>query len=380
MALTAIECRGYKAFDQHVRVELRRLTVLFGKNNSGKTSLARLPIFALASLSSAEMFRLRTPVLSFGNSFLDVASASQAHPSIMLGVEFGSSALRVELQRIVGYSGQEMVAPVFVDVDDGALIFESSRRLAESHESWKKIMGERGGERYAALRARQAELAQISDQVMHIPGARPAIHATYQMRAPNSPSVFEVPYVLASSATVRDTVEDWFAKNLDGTRIMIDRAGFAFRFLVDTGNGAVNLAHAGRGTQSALTMVANMAVAAIDSGGTSLVVVEEPEEHLHPSAHGGLADLAIGTSEKARVVVETHSENFILRIRRRIAEGLISPSDVGIYFVDSDHSVNEVAIDRQGIARNWPAGIFEDDIEEAEAIVTSRLSASGEME
>ena len=51
--------------------------------------------------------------------------------------------------------------------------------------------------------------------------------------------------------------------------------------------------------------------------------VEEPELHLHPSAHALVADLFLqaATSDGSRVrfLVETHSETFLLRLRRRIA-------------------------------------------------------------
>ena len=58
----------------------------------------------------------------------------------------------------------------------------------------------------------------------------------------------------------------------------------------------------------------------IEAGVFSLTIIEEPELHLHPSAHGDLAErFAESLKDKnKRYLIETHSENFILRKSRRV--------------------------------------------------------------
>ena len=56
-------------------------------------------------------------------------------------------------------------------------------------------------------------------------------------------------------------------------------------------------------------------------------MVQQPELHLHPDAQAGLADFFLYlTSCGIRVIVETHSEYLLIRLRRRLAEGKL---DVG---------------------------------------------------
>ncbi len=43
MSLKQVWCEGYKAFSRRTDLELRPVTVVFGRNNSGKTTLSRLP-------------------------------------------------------------------------------------------------------------------------------------------------------------------------------------------------------------------------------------------------------------------------------------------------------------------------------------------------
>ena len=106
-----------------------------------------------------------------------------------------------------------------------------------------------------------------------------------------------------------------------------------------------------------------------------LVVIEEPEAHLHPSMHGAIADLVISCSEKSQVLIETHSENFILRLRRRIAEGALDPARLALVYVDEAHLARAINILETGETSDWPTGVFEYDVVEAEAIVQARLNA-----
>lgn len=60
----------------------------------------------------------------------------------------------------------------------------------------------------------------------------------------------------------------------------------------------------------------------VPRGGT--YIVQQPELHLHPDAQAALADYFIYlASQGIASIVETHSEYLLLRIRRRLAEGVI---------------------------------------------------------
>jgi len=67
-----------------------------------------------------------------------------------------------------------------------------------------------------------------------------------------------------------------------------------------------------------------------------IVIIEQPELHLHPALQGKLGDLfcaliraADDVSLKLRLVIETHSETIINRIGSKVALGEIAPEQVG---------------------------------------------------
>jgi len=96
------------------------------------------------------------------------------------------------------------------------------------------------------------------------------------------------------------------------------------------------------------------------------VILEQPEIHLHPSAQAGLADVFIDVinNRHLKLIIESHSEHLLRRIQRRIAEGAIAPEDTAIYFCDlgedGSSRLEELPINRYGDIRNWPKDFFGD--------------------
>lgn len=390
MSLRRVECEGYKAFGSPTAVTLTRLNVIFGRNNSGKTTLARLPIFAAASFVDLDRsYALSAGNVRFGSSFLELASPDQAHPRIAIGLEWDRAplpsgdaseavspgiGLKVVLQHVSKGVEQQTVQLTRLTIDDGLPV---EFRLGKPGEDRgiQSALDALEPSLKAGVERRRADLRRLVQDLLHIPGGRPRIEDTYSTRDATAWTVGEVPYLLASDRRLMDEVARWFADHLDGVRIDVDQAAFAFRFVEERRNFSVGLSQSGRGIQSVLPVAALLLAVASRRRQTQLVVVEEPEEHLHPSAHGAVADLLIGCSAEAQTIVETHSEHLLLRLRRRIAEGYVAPSDVAFYYLDDRQVVEEIHIDEMGAASNWPTGVFESDIDEAQAIVEAKLSA-----
>jgi predicted ATPase len=105
----------------------------------------------------------------------------------------------------------------------------------------------------------------------------------------------------------------------------------------------------------------------------STIWMEQPEIHLHPMAQSNLADVFIsavqsyegGKPRLAQLIVETHSEHFLTRLQRRVAEEQIAASDVAIYFVNRSGAaaeLEELRLDVFGEIENWPENFFGDEM------------------
>ena len=103
----------------------------------------------------------------------------------------------------------------------------------------------------------------------------------------------------------------------------------------------------------------------------SIIIMEQPELHLHPSAQSALADAmiqAISAREDAKprniqLIIETHSEHFLRRFQRRIAEKKLLNNEFAAYFANSDISPTQLEplqINLFGEIVNWPKNFFGD--------------------
>ena len=113
----------------------------------------------------------------------------------------------------------------------------------------------------------------------------------------------------------------------------------------------------------------------------SIVILEQPELHLHPSVQSGLADIILETARvrRAQVIVESHSEHLLMRIQRRIAEEKYAKDDVAMYFCSHTGGrsrIERLELDEYGRIANWPRGFFGDLMGEAGAMVDAGVRRS----
>ena len=83
LKLTGISAVGYRSFAQPLELELRPLTLLYGRNNAGKSAVLRLlPIIADSiSDGAASPFDI-TRVTGDGASFLDALARGSAQRAL----------------------------------------------------------------------------------------------------------------------------------------------------------------------------------------------------------------------------------------------------------------------------------------------------------
>mgnify|MGYP001238732029 CR=1 FL=1 len=118
-----------------------------------------------------------------------------------------------------------------------------------------------------------------------------------------------------------------------------------------------------------ISQVLPIVVGAVAPGG-SVLAIEQPELHIHPAMQVALGDLFIDGATKRGMsfLIETHSEHLILRLMRRIREGSISPTQIGVVFVEpvqGGRRFVELGIDEEGdFIDEWPGGFFEESFRE----------------
>lgn len=144
-----------------------------------------------------------------------------------------------------------------------------------------------------------------------------------------------------------------------------------YEVLIQTHPGApeVKLTDVGFGVSQVLPALVQAFYAPQDS----IVWMEQPEIHLHPMVQANLADTFIsaiqaredGSPRNVQLIIESHSEHFLSRLQRRVAEQLITPDDVAIYFVNHRNKAAELEplrLNVYGDIENWPENFFGDEM------------------
>jgi hypothetical protein len=139
-----------------------------------------------------------------------------------------------------------------------------------------------------------------------------------------------------------------------------------------------NIADAGFGASQVLPLI----VQALTAKTGSLTVAEQPEIHLNPRLQSVLADLFVQMANSDhRVIVETHSEHLLLRLRSLVASGRIEHTKVAIYFVWKERGgsmVRDIPLQKNGhiSPQEWPKDFFEDGLRESLTLAAAQHLAA----
>lgn len=152
------------------------------------------------------------------------------------------------------------------------------------------------------------------------------------------------------------------------------RKEFEVLLKVRDGSPEVKITDVGFGVSQVLPAL----VQAFYCSPNSVVWMEQPEIHLHPQVQAELADVFIsaiyareaGQDRNVQLIVESHSEHFLNRLQRRVAEKNIELHDVAIYICkrnDSGAELEPLRVNLYGEIENWPENFFGDEMAELTA-------------
>ncbi len=175
--------------------------------------------------------------------------------------------------------------------------------------------------------------------------------------------------------TAPGSYDFWVTPEADAVRLMLaPRTAPTMKTdLVDAGEGMVQVL-------PVLVALARAARGRVDDA--RLVVLEQPELHLHPRMEVRLGEHLCQIASHAdppTVVVETHSEALLLSIQRALLEGKLDPGRVAICWVrqipEGESIVERVSIDEHGrLDAAWPPGSFQEVVNLARDVVKLRMA------
>lgn len=364
--LDEIGLSSFKCFESQ-RLRLGRLTVLSGTNSAGKSSvLQALTLLSLVVRSTPWKAKceLNHPGLQLG-SVSDVINYGSSRTTAVIGlasgnerVEFGFAAadrqslsLRLASVRIAdGATERDFARP-----DDVPLPAQTELRPVRSLRRTKWISSERVGPRDVLPLEDEGSVLSVGHD-----GANAAALLYWNEDREVSERVVlpNVPNTLFNQ--VRARLRTIFPQS-DFRVVRIDNAvAVSLSFRTGAGSEYRRPQNVGFGYSQVFPILVELLFASPGD----LVLIENPEIHLHPRAQQELATfVAQAAASGVQVVVETHSDHVLNGIRLAVRRGQIPSGDVALHFFSpSEQGVPTVAsptLNTDAKLSAWPEGFFD---------------------
>lgn len=388
-----IEFKNFKVFNKEQTFELKPITILIGKNSSGKSALAKLPTLISESLNGKleEPFSWENDGVVLGSNYSDLNYCKESTGLFKFKLQSTSKIyFSIEIQ-----FGKNNLYVNYWNLNDKFILkYDLSSKQYHLNIDNKLHKCVFKGFRLAEIEGFDGNIPNLDDFVFefdYISSYRiqPNFIDEDQPKEKNIKKIgldgkfaYEILIndLLNSESKLLNEVSNWYKENFEGWGINIDndvtRNKFYFELKRETPSlFKTSLDNVGQGISQTLPLITK---SFIPEDKPTLTIIEEPELHLHPSAHGHLAERFAESliDKNKRYLIETHSENFILRLRRLIAEkkfDYFTEDDIRIYYVEygsetNDSNLRNVYVSKLGDVENWPSKVFSESLDELIAI------------
>lgn len=175
----------------------------------------------------------------------------------------------------------------------------------------------------------------------------------------------------ATTDLLVDNLNAWMSEITPGTKVItrlipeINQASLHYQF-----SSSTELTNKFRpeNTGFGLTYVLPVVTALLAAKPGDLLIIENPESHLHPSGQSVIARMiAIASQNNVQILIETHSDHIINGIRTAVKKKSVLLENVLIYFLSRDvdspehfADVERIEMDHDGRIGNWPNGFFDE--------------------
>jgi predicted ATPase len=393
--ISKIRFKNFKLFKQWQELEIKPITILMGKNNTGKSAILKMMPMLESCLSnqfdapihlSADEIRFanfpKELIYGKANRGLEFEIFDKAHRNLKIKLFAEDHSFKIESWNW-NQEQSLFLEDDFYTSDDNKMLYPTFR-----------------GFRLAALTNEDHEVLSVPNNQFtnkdivtdYISGIRAEAKSSYPVESKVSEKsgvhgehLYQ--FLIEDAQTIPKKyftkISDWIKEKFEGWELKIEYDGYrkdlpALIFL-KKGSLEINFSQTGAGISQVLPLIIR---AYKPCEKETLILLEEPETHLHPYAHAQLAQLffdSLALDRNKRYLIETHSQNFILRMRRLVAEGKLSPNHLKIYSVDYNEDLNwsrlqEIKVDSGGGVEHWPRGVFGESVLEARAIMNANLN------
>lgn len=169
----------------------------------------------------------------------------------------------------------------------------------------------------------------------------------------------------ATQLSLKSQVEMWMGEISEGVKLLIDEKGsqYDLRYGYEQ-PGKPTVFHSALNTGFGLSYILSVVVAVLSAKPESLIFIENPEAHIHPSGQAALMRLiSMAAAQRVQIVLETHSDHIINGALVNWKQYQFDRERLAIYYFDRDDSLNarpeRLMVAENGRVKNAPKGFFD---------------------
>lgn len=330
--INKIQITGFKSFD-HAELELKNFTLLAGQNSMGKTTVIQA-VFAMMQ-NGNNPFRGEYMNIGKPNELQNAVTGSR---EIKFNMQYERDGKAKERTKTIS-KNQTIVSG---DSDDKIRVIYCSADRIGVKDTYEKYLGE------------DILIGNNCEYIFHYLN----VHDEDQLNIDE-----DFIYDTKSKLTFGGQVDYWLNKIM-GYRVKareIEKTEF-IQVLYSNEKMAFEMRPKNVGT--GVTYITEIVIAALACNAGDLLIIENPEIHLHPSGQAELVSfLAYLAQCGVQIIVETHSDHIYNGIRKNIYLDEINNENVSIYFFAKDQKGCSVPvripISSEGKALAYSDGLFD---------------------
>lgn len=317
--INSIELRGFKSFVSDI-IYLNKLTILTGLNSSGKSSIIQT-IRILENVANKEK-----EILLEGHGTEVELQNSYVTDGFILDADVNG--------KIVSYSAGNSISKSIENINYPKVIYISADRF---------------GPRTSIPVSNGKEIEAKGDNL---------IHCILERRDDILP--IELRHSDSEGETVLFNLQAWLGVISPNVKFQpyLDRKSDS-SYTTFNNYRSTNV---GFGLSYALPIIAALLIGSITPN--SIVILENPEAHLHPRGQTEMARLiSLCVQSGTQVLVETHSDHLFDGVRLFAKKNKDFATMVNTYWFELDKNNNSIVesakLDNEGRLDNWPGGMFD---------------------
>lgn len=381
--LKRMRLENFRAFKQ-VEIKFAPITLLIGANSTGKSSILQALLLLKQSLRGGDY---RVP-LSFNGPLVNLGSleetAWQGRKSLYFQLEwddYRGIGFRVAYKKQTGLTVSEFR---FLSGREWYRLPKEATGVEPWYFSFEPSKSGQGldEDKRSSLVNLNSTLASFFQRLRYIGPLRMPARETYLSgERPESvgPDARNLIPFLRHRPDVMWSIARWLQERdlADGLALREMARGRWAVYIIERRGRWVNLVNTGFGYSQLIPVLAEI----FGAPEGSLILVEQPELHLNPRLAIWMGDVLITAIRQGKsLLVETHSEHIVLRLRRRIAEGELKSEELALYFTtrsleEGKSFLQRIPLDKSGqLIKKWPEDFWGEDYAETYQFLKAIIS------